>query len=55
MREASLNRFRAGGIARVAIAAALLALTCALGGCANNSAASNSFAMAGGPGPERPL
>jgi hypothetical protein len=33
------------------MAAMLLVAACALGGCANNGAASDSFAMAGGSGP----
>jgi hypothetical protein len=37
--------------ARAAMAAMLLVAACALGGCANNGAASDSFAMAGGSGP----
>ena len=37
--------------ARAAMAAALLIAAGALGGCANNGAASDSFAMAGGAGP----
>jgi len=36
--------------ARAAMAAMLLVAACALGGCANNGAASDSFAMAGGNG-----
>jgi hypothetical protein len=38
-------------IARAAMAATLLFAACALGGCANSGAASNSYAMAGGSGP----
>jgi len=36
--------------ARAAMAAMLLVAACALGGCANNGGASDSFAMAGGNG-----
>ena len=36
--------------ARTAMAAMLVVAACALGGCANNGAASDSFAMAGGNG-----
>jgi len=45
MREASSLLYRAG---RAAIAAALLAVACGLGGCAGG-AATNSYAMATGP------
>ena len=38
-------------MARAAMAAMLLVAACVLGGCANNGAASDSFAMAGGSGP----
>jgi hypothetical protein len=38
-------------IARAVVAATLLFAACALGGCANSGAASNSYAMAGGSGP----
>ena len=49
MREASSLLYRAG---RAAIAAALLAVACGLGGCAGGGAASASFAMASaGSGP----
>src|SRR5690348_6901644 len=47
MRGASSLLYRAG---RAAIAAALLAVTCALGGCAGGGAASNSYAMASSGG-----
>ena len=47
MREASSLLYRAG---RAAIAAALLAVACGLGGCAGGGAASNSFAMASSGG-----
>ena len=47
MREASSPLYRAG---RAAIAAALLAVACGLGGCAGGGAASNSFAMASSGG-----
>jgi hypothetical protein len=47
MREASSPLYRAG---RAAIAAALLAVACGLGGCAGGAAASNSFAMASSGG-----
>jgi len=43
MREASSPLYRAG---RAAIAAALLAVACGLGGCAGGGAANNSYAMA---------
>ncbi|QWG22634.1 hypothetical protein KMZ93_22165 [Bradyrhizobium sediminis] len=51
MRDASTNLFRTGTSGRTAlraaIAAALLALACGLGGCASGGAGSGSFAMAG--------
>jgi hypothetical protein len=51
MRDASANQFRAGTTGRTAlrsaIAAALLALACGLGGCASNGTGGASFAMAG--------
>ena len=47
MREASSLLYRAG---RAAIAAALLAASCALGGCAGG-AATNSYAMASSGSP----
>jgi hypothetical protein len=47
MREAPSLLYRAG---RAAIAAALLAVACGLGGCAGGAAASNSFAMASSGG-----
>jgi hypothetical protein len=47
MRQASSLLNRAG---RAAIAVALLAVACGLGGCAGGGAASNSFAMAQGGG-----
>ena len=47
MREASINLVRAIRMASRAVAGAvLLACACALGGCAGNGAAGNSFAMA---------
>jgi hypothetical protein len=53
MRDTIAILFRAGRIApRAAVAVLLLAMTCALGGCANGGAASDAFAMAsGGSGP----
>jgi len=49
MRDTITTRFRACRTApRAAIAAALLALACALGGCANGGAGVGSFAMVGG-------
>jgi hypothetical protein len=49
MREASKNQFQTGTAVRTAIAAAMLAIACALAGCASSSGpASNAFAMAGG-------
>jgi hypothetical protein len=50
MRDIRAIRFRPGRTApRAAIAALLLTITCGLGGCASGGAASNAFAMAGGP------
>jgi hypothetical protein len=51
MRDVSAPLFRAGRMApRAIIAAALLVVTCALGGCAAGGAASGSYAMAPGGG-----
>ncbi|HEV7633979.1 MAG TPA: hypothetical protein VGO54_00915 [Bradyrhizobium sp.] len=47
MRDTRASRFRPG---RTAVAALLLTVACGLGGCASGGSASNSFAMAGGPG-----
>jgi hypothetical protein len=47
MRDTRASRFRPGP---TAVAALLLTIACGLGGCANGGSASNSFAMAGGPG-----
>ena len=38
MREASKNQFQTGTVVRAAIAAAMLAIACALGGCASGTA-----------------
>ena len=47
MRDASIHLLRAGlASARAVIAATLLVAACALGGCANGNAPSDSFAMA---------
>ena len=55
MRDNITPRFRAAAgtriASRAAIAAALLALACGLGGCASGGATGGSLAMAGGSGP----
>jgi hypothetical protein len=49
MRDTIATLFRANPtVARAAVAALLLAITCGLGGCAGGGAAGGSFAMAGG-------
>jgi hypothetical protein len=51
MRDTFATLFRARRIApRTAIALALMAIACGLGGCAGGGAASGAFAMAGGNG-----
>ena len=51
MRATFVTLFRASRIApRTAVALALMAIACGLGGCAGGGAASGSFAMAGGNG-----
>jgi hypothetical protein len=51
MRDTFATLFRASRIApRTAIALALMAIACGLGGCAGGGAASGAFAMAGGNG-----
>ncbi|MBR0757835.1 hypothetical protein JQ604_37125 [Bradyrhizobium jicamae] len=50
MREASTGRSQTGTIVQAAIAAALLAITCALGGCAGGGATADSYAMAASTG-----
>ena len=51
MRFTFATLFRAGRIApRAAVALALMAIVCGLGGCAGGGAATGSFAMAGGNG-----
>jgi hypothetical protein len=50
MREASPVLTRSSQtVVRAAIAATLLAMTCALGGCAGSGAATDAYAMAGNP------
>jgi hypothetical protein len=52
MRDLVATLFRASRTApRAALAASLLAMACALGGCAGGGAPSGSFAMAGSGGP----
>src|SRR5665647_2080197 len=51
MRDTITTLFRAGRTApRAAVAAALLAMACGLGGCASGGAVGGSFAMASGGG-----